>query len=113
MHHHKRTCKRIFSKIMFVDLTCVHQNRAHKIICKKIASCTNLQLPIVILNKTIISDMRHRKMYMHINFQQNRVSIDQSKPCVQIYLQKNCKLHAFTTTNSNFEKVDYFRHASS
>ena len=29
---------------------------------------------------------------MYINFHQNRVSIDQSKPCIQIYLQKiaNC-----------------------
>ena len=35
--------------------------------------------------------MYHRKTYMHIDFQQNRV-VDQSKPCTQIYLQKiaNC-----------------------
>ena len=24
----------------------------------------------------------------------------------------NCKLHKFATTNSNFEKIDYFRHVS-
>ena len=30
--------------------------------------------------------------------------VNQSKPCAQIYLQKNRKLHKFATTNSNFEK---------
>ena len=39
-----------------------------------IASCIDLQLPIVILNKSIILDMHHYKTYMYINFQQNRVS---------------------------------------
>ena len=28
--------------------------------------------------------------------------VDQSKPCAQIHLQKNCKLHKFATTNRNF-----------
>ena len=53
--------------------------------------------------------MHHRKTYMYINFQQNRVSIDQSKLCTQICLQRfaNCinlqlairisKNHAFRT----------------
>ena len=36
------------------------------------ASCINLQLPIVILKK-INFDMHHHKTYMYINFQQNRV----------------------------------------
>ena len=40
---------------------------------------------------------------MYINFYQNRVSIDQSKPCTQSYLQKNRKLHKYTTYNLNFE----------
>ena len=40
---------------------------------------------------------------MYINFYQNRVSIDQSKPCTQIYLQKNRKLHKYATYNLNFE----------
>ena len=40
---------------------------------------------------------------MYINFHQNRVSIAQSKPCTQSYLQKNRKLHKFATYNSNFE----------
>ena len=34
----------------------------------------NLQLPILISKKSIISDMHHRAMYMYINFQQNQVS---------------------------------------
>ena len=40
---------------------------------------------------------------MYINFYQNQVSIDQSKPCTQSYLQKNRKLHKYATCNSNFE----------
>ena len=40
----------------------------------------------------LLSDMYHRIRYLYINFQQNQVSIDLSKPCTQIYLQKfaNC-----------------------
>ena len=34
----------------------------------------NLQLPILIFKKLIISDMHHRAMYMYINFQQNQAS---------------------------------------
>ena len=33
-----------------------------------------LQLPVVILKKSSISDMRHRKTYNYFNFQQNWVS---------------------------------------
>ena len=40
---------------------------------------------------------------MYINFYQNRVSIDQSKPCTQSYLQKNRKLHKYATYKLNFE----------
>ena len=54
--------------------------------------------------------MRHRETYMYINFWQTRVSRSISQ---LIYLQKNGKLHKFATTNSNFENIDYFRHASS
>ena len=41
--------------------------------------------------------------------------VDLSKPCTLIYLQKmaNGKLHKFATTNSNFEKIIFIRHASS
>ena len=74
------------------------------------ASCIYLQLLIVILIKSILFDMHHHKTYMYINFQQNLV-VDQSKQCTQIYLQKNRKLHKFATTNRNFEKINYVRHA--
>ena len=47
--------------------------------------------------------MHHRITFVYINFQQNRVSIDQSKPFTQIYFQKNRKLHKYATYNSNFE----------
>ena len=46
-----------------------------------------LQLPIVFFKKSIILDMHHRIAYMYINFQRNRVSVDQSKLCTQSYLQ--------------------------
>ena len=41
---------------------------------QKIASCTNLQLPLIIFFKSTFSDKHHLKTYMHINFQQNWVS---------------------------------------
>ena len=34
----------------------------------------NLQLPILISKKSIISDMPYRAMYMYINFQPNQAS---------------------------------------
>ena len=34
----------------------------------------NLQLPILISKKSIISDMHHPAIYMYINFQQNQAS---------------------------------------
>ena len=40
---------------------------------------------------------------MYTSFQQNRVGINQSKPCIQSNLQKNRKLHKYATYNSNFE----------
>ena len=49
------------------------KNCAYKFICQKIASCINLQLPILILKKSILLDMHHDKTYMYINFQQNQV----------------------------------------
>ena len=46
----------------------------HTMYSQKIASCINLQLPIVINKKLTLSDMHHRETYMYINFQQNHVS---------------------------------------
>ena len=47
-----------------------------------------------------LSDMHHRKTYMHINFQKNWVSIHISQNRVHINLfAKNSKLHKFVTCN--------------
>ena len=62
--------------------------------------------------KSILSNMHHRKTYMHIDFQQNRVRRSVKTVHTNLFA-KNCKLHQFATTNSNFEKIDYLRHAAS
>ena len=48
---------------------------------------------------------------MYINFQQICVSRSVKTVLTNIFA-KNRKLHKFATTNSNFEIIDYFRHAS-
>ena len=56
--------------------------------------------------------MRHRKTYLYINLQQNRVN----RSVITVHtnlLGKNRKLHKIATTNGNFLKIDYFRHAPS
>ena len=53
--------------------------------------------------KSTLSDKHHLKTYMHINFQQNRVSRSVKTVYTNLFA-KNCKLHKFATTNSNFEK---------
>ena len=47
-----------------------------------------------------------------IYFQKNRVSRS-VKSVHTIFLLQKRKLHEFTTTSSNFAKIDYFRHESS
>ena len=67
--HHRKT-------YMYINF---QQNRVSRsvktvqtdLFAKKIASCINLQLPIVIFKKSIHSDQHHRKTYMYINFQHN------------------------------------------
>ena len=49
--------------------------------------------------KTIISDMRHRKTYMYINFQQNRVKTQVIAVLTRLFAKQ---MHTFATTNSNF-----------
>ena len=65
--------------------------------------------------KLTLSDMYHRKTYMNIYFQLNWVSIKQTKPCTQIYLQKiaiNCKLHKFAAA-IKISEIMPFGHALS
>ena len=49
---------------------------------------------------------------MYANFRQNRVSRSVKTVLTNLFAKKR-KLHKCATTNSNFEKLDYFRHASS
>ena len=60
----RRTCISIFSKIEFVN-----QPKP----CTQIYLQKFTTIRIVIFKKSIISDMRDRKKYMYINFQQNCV----------------------------------------
>ena len=72
------------------------QNRAHTIICKKIDGCINLQLPIVILNKSIVSDMRHRKTYCSESFLNVLLMLNviYLRHTVLIYIVHQCGLTA-------------------
>ena len=79
---------------------------------KKIAICINFQLPIAIFKKSILLDLHYHKTYMYINVPQHRVSRLVKTVHTNLFA-KNYKLHKFATTNSNFEKIDYLRHASS
>ena len=56
--------------------------------------------------------MHHHKTYMYINFQQNRVCRSVKTMHTNLFAKKR-KLHKFATTDSNFGKIDYFRHVSS
>ena len=47
--------------------------------------------------------MHHRKAYMYINFQPNRVYRSIKTVYTKLFA-KNCKLHKFATCNQNFEK---------
>ena len=49
---------------------------------------------------------------MYMIFQQIRVSRSVKLVFTNIFAN-NCKLHKVAPTNSNFERNDYFRHASS
>ena len=65
-----------------------------------------MQLRIVFFKKSIISDMRDRKTLIF-----SKVGlVDQSKSCTLFFYKK---LYKFATTNSNFEKINSFRHVSS
>ena len=53
--------------------------------------------------KLTLSDMHHRKTYMYIIFQQNRVCRSVKTLHTNLFA-KNCKLHKFATTNDNFKE---------
>ena len=85
--HHRITY--VYINFQQIRVNIDHSKRCTQIYLQIIASCIKLQLPIVILKKMIISEMHHRITYLYINFQQNRVSIDQSKPCTQAICKKS------------------------
>ena len=66
-------------------------DRAYKFIRKKIASCINLQLRIIIFQNRLFQTCIIVKRTCTSIFSKIG-SVDQSKPCTQIYLQKiaNC-----------------------
>ena len=108
MHHHKtymyikyqqnRVCRSVKT---------VHTNLFAKT-CKLHKFAT---IPIIFF-KSITSDMHHHKTYMYIKYQQNRVCRSVKTVHTNLFAE-TYKLHKFATTNSNFEKFDYLRHASS
>ena len=53
--------------------------------------------------KKILLDMHHHKMYMYINFQQNRVKTQVITVLTSLFA-KNRKLHKFATTSNTFFK---------
>ena len=75
---------------------------------EKILNCINLQLPIVNLIKVFLRDMHHRKTYVYINLQQNRVCRSVITVHTNIFA-KNRKMHKFATTKCNFEKNQLFQ----
>ena len=50
---------------------------------------------------------------MYINSQQNQVKTQVDHDRAHKLFRKNRKLHKFATTNSNFKKIIFFKHASS
>ena len=64
---------------------------------KNIASCINLQLPIVIFKNRLFQACIFVKRTCMSIFSKIGL-VDESKTCIQIYLRKNRKLHKFATT---------------
>ena len=104
----KRTCLSIFSKFEFVD----QSKPCTQIYLHIIASYINLQLPIIIFKNQLCQTYIIVKCTCISIFSKIGL-VERSKPCTQIYLQKNCKLHKFETINSKFAKIYSFKHASS
>ena len=95
----KRTRISIFIKLGPVD----QSKPCTQINWQKIASCINLQPPIVIFFKLSLSDMHQRKMYMYINFQ-NRVCRSVKTLHTNLFAKK-CKLHKFATCNFKKSRI--------
>ena len=97
---------------MYINL---HQNRVSidqskpytQSYLRKIVSCIIMQLTIRISKTKLLSDMNHRITYLHLNFQQNRVSRSVKTVHTNLFA-KNCKLHQLQL---EFRKIKPFGHA--
>ena len=72
----------------------------------------NLQLPVVILKKSSISDMQHRKTYNCFNFQQSWVS----RSVKTVHTNVFAKIISYIDLQIPIvfpKKINYFRQASS
>ena len=108
MHFHKMYMYINFQQ----NRVCKSVKTMHTNLFAKIASCINLQLRMVFfLNRLFQTCVIVKRTCISIFSKLGLV--DQSKSCTLIFCQKNDKLHKFATTNSNFEKINSFRHASS
>ena len=87
---------------MYINFQQIWVSRSVKTV-QIIASCINLQQPIVIFKKSHISDKYHRITYMYINFLQIRVCMSVKTLYTDIFANR-FKLHKSAVTNSNFEK---------
>ena len=90
----------------------IQQNRVsrsvktvHTNLFAKNASCINLQLPIIILKKSVLLDMHHHNTYMYINFEQNQEKTQVMTARTIFCSQKNRKLHKFASTIFFFNRL--------
>ena len=97
-----RKCISIFIKIGLVKIS---QNRAHKAICKN-RKLHNYATYYSNIKTKLLSNMHHRITYLHINFQQNRVSRSVKTVHTNLFA-KNCKL----MLQLEFRKIKPFGHA--
>ena len=82
-----------------------------QIYLQKTSSCMNLQLPILVLKRIIMSDMPHRITSIYINFQQNQYCRLVKIVLINL-LQKHTDCISLQLPIVILKKIDYFKHAS-
>ena len=72
-----------------------------------------MKLPRVITKILVTSDIHHCITYMYINVQQYLVSRLIKAVHTNLFAKyRMLHVHKFATINNNYEKIEYFRHAS-
>ena len=66
--------------------------------------------PMIIFKKSTLSNMQHRKTYMHINFQQNWVSRS-VKNCAHKFICKKLQFAEICNLQLEFRKITLFGYA--